>query len=569
MSLCLSLSIPRSRRLHGMLLLAGLSACSLLLWSQYSSAAPRRQSRQSPRSTRSSRGGSAAARVLPRASRQVQRSFQVRPVMNQAFRAQVLSLGAPDYPPAVEREFRAAWVATVFNMDWPSQSGLPIEQQQAQIIKILDRAREMNLNALIWQVRPMCDAFYRSNIEPWSRFLTGTAGRDPGYDPLAFIVSESHKRGLEAHAWFNPYRAGSTSDTNLPANHISRTRPDLVTRYSKYLWLDPGNPEVRAYTTRVILDVVKRYDIDGVHLDDYFYPYVEKDAAGRAIPFPDDATYGKYLGSGGRLAKSDWRRNGVNKLVQGLHQGIRREKSWVKFGISPFGIWRPGYPASVRGLDAYQELYADSRLWLRQGWVDYWTPQLYWSLSAPQQPYRDLLAWWQGENKMGRHLWPGHNVQKIGSGFDAREILGQIGATREQSGATGDVLFSARVLASNPDGIVEKLKSAYAAQALIPASPWMDAKAPAAPAVSGRVNGTTRTLHIEWQPDAGEKVAQWTVQTRYSRREGGFWWATQIVPGEQSSLEMPLSESQMPDRIAVCAVDRVGNQSAPVGAVLQ
>ena len=487
--------------------------------------------------------------------------------MNQDFRAQVLAPGTPGYPPAVEREFRAAWVATVFNMDWPSQTGLSVAQQQAQALAILDRARAMNLNALIWQVRPMCDAFYRSPIEPWSRFLTGTAGRDPGYDPLQFIVMEAHKRGLEIHAWFNPYRAGSSAQTDLPANHISKTRPDLVVRYGKFLWLDPAKREVQAYTTRVVLDVVKRYDIDGVHLDDYFYPYAEKDSAGRALPFPDDATYAKYLQGGGRLTKSDWRREGVNTLIRGLHAGIRRQKSWVKFGISPFGIWRPGYPSSVRGLDAYEKLYADSRLWLREGWVDYWTPQLYWGLNAPQQPYRDLLAWWQGENRLSRHLWPGHNASKIGSGFDAREIIAQIGATREQSGATGDVLFSARVLASNPDGIVEKLKSAYAAPALVPASPWMDARAPVAPAVSGRVNEFGRTLRVEWQPTAD--VAQWTVQARYARAGGGFWWSTQIVPGQSGGLEIPVSQDQMPDRVAICAVDRVGNQSAPVGALLR
>lgn len=493
--------------------------------------------------------------------------------MNQAFRAQLLPEGAPDAPPPVEREFRAAWVATVFNMDWPSQTGLSAEQQQAQILKILDRARELNLNALIWQVRPMCDAFYRSGIEPWSRFLSGTTGRDPGYDPLAFIVAESHKRGLEAHAWFNPYRAGSKSQTDLPANHISRTRPDLVTRYGQFLWLDPGKREVQQYTTRVILDVVKRYDIDGVHLDDYFYPYAEKDAAGHVMPFPDDATYAKYLAGGGRLAKGDWRRDGVNKLVQGLHTGIGREKSWVKFGISPFGIWRPGYPASVRGLDAYQELYADSRLWLRNGWVDYWTPQLYWPIGAPQQPYRDLLSWWASENKMGRHLWPGLAAYKIGSGFEAHEIVDQIGATRAQDGATGEVLFSTRDLMSNRGGLAEKLKPAFPAPALIPASPWLGAGETEAPQAWGRVNSVARSLHVEWQPGqargGASRIAQWTLQTRYARPEGGFWWATTIVPGEQSSLELAVSESQMPDRIAVCAVDRVGNQSPPVVAALQ
>ncbi len=558
---------PGLRRRYGALLLAGLSSLSPLAWSQFSNAA--QHGRSSRASRPASRGGSAAFRAVPRVVKQLPHAFLMRPLIDQAFQAQPLALSAPDSPPEVAREFRAAWVATVFNMDWPSQTGMSAQQQQAQILAILDRAKELNLNALIWQVRPMCDAFYRSDIEPWSRFLSGTTGHDPGYDPLQFIVTQAHRRGIEIHAWFNPYRAGSSAETDLPSNHISRLRPDLVTRYGKYLWLDPGKPEVRAYTTRVILDVVKRYDIDGVHLDDYFYPYSEKDALGNPMPFPDDETYAKYLSVGGRLSKSDWRRDGVNKLVQGLHEGIRREKSWVKFGISPFGIWRPGFPAGVRGLDAYEELYADSRLWLRQGWVDYWTPQLYWSLNAPQQPYRALLGWWESENVQGRHLWPGHNAQKIGSGFDAQEVVAQISATRQQSGATGDVLFSSRVLMSNPDNIVGKLKSAYPQPALIPASPWMGNRVPSAPLVSGRVNEFARTLHVEWRATDRARVAQWTVQKRFPRADGGFEWSTQIVPGEQSSVEIPVEPAKIPDRVAVCAVDRVGNQSAPVGASLR
>jgi uncharacterized lipoprotein YddW (UPF0748 family) len=547
--------------------------CSVA-WTQFSSAAPQRpRPKVSKRAKPASRSGSPLERVAPRLRKPITpRSILVRPVLNQSFQAQVLPLGAPDYPPAIDREFRAAWVATVYNMDWPSRDGLSAAEQKAQAIAILDRARELNLNALIWQVRPMCDAFYRSDLEPWSRFLTGTPGRDPGYDPLAFIVEEAHKRGLELHAWFNPYRAAASAHTDLPSNHIARKRPDLTVRYGKWLWLDPGRVEVRRHTRNVILDVVRRYDIDAVHLDDYFYPYVEKDATGQAIPFGDDASYNKYLQGGGSLTRASWRRENVNTLIRELHQGIGREKKWVRFGVSPFGIWRPGHPSSVRGMDAYSAIYADSRLWLREGWVDYWVPQLYWALDAPQQGYRELLQWWANENVKNRHLWPGHNAQRIGAAskaFAAEEITEQIRATREQDGATGDVLFSARVLLRNPENINAKLKQFYARPALAPATPWLDAKAPAAPQINGRVNADSASLRLEWKPGDSERVANWAIQQRFKLGDGTFAWATTIVPGVQTGTSLPLSSERMPDRVAVSAVDRVGNQSAPVAAVLK
>ena len=309
-------------------------------------------------------------------------------------------------PPTVAREFRAVWVATVDNIDWPSKRTLGTDEQKAELITLLDRAASTGLNAVIFQVRPAGDALYESSIEPWSEYLTGRQGKAPSplWDPLAFAVKEAHARGLELHAWFNPYRAKHPSAKGpLARSHLSRTNPSLVKTYGTHLWMDPGEPAVRARTLKVVLDVVKRYDIDGVHLDDYFYPYKEKRTNG-STDFPDDASFKKYRKAGGDLDRDDWRRSNVDKLIEAMHVGIAKTKPWVKFGISPFGIWRPGNPESVVGFDAYTQLYADSRKWLRAGWVDYFTPQLYWAIAPEKQSYPKLLAWWAGQNEKGRHL---------------------------------------------------------------------------------------------------------------------------------------------------------------------
>jgi uncharacterized lipoprotein YddW (UPF0748 family) len=372
----------------------------------------------------------------------------------------LLAIADPPKP-----EFRGAWIATVANIDWPSRPGLPADAQRAELVALLDRCKDIHLNAVVFQVRPMCDAQYESELEPWSSFLTGTQGKSPGYDPLAFAVAEAHKRGLELHAWFNPYRAWQPSAKGEPAaNHLVKTRPDLAKKYGKHHWLNPTHPEVQRHSLAVMLDVVRRYDVDGVHMDDYFYPYAELDENKKEIPFPDDDTWAEYQEAGGQLARDDWRRDAVNRFVKQLYEETHKAKPWVKVGVSPFGIWRPGHPAGVQGFDQYAKLYADARLWLREGWVDYFTPQLYWPIQPEKQSYPKLLAWWAGENPKGRHLWIGNSLRH---GPD--ELVAQVKLTRDL-GAGGNVFFSMKGL-KGPKG--DALKALYAGPAPIPATPWL------------------------------------------------------------------------------------------------
>jgi uncharacterized lipoprotein YddW (UPF0748 family) len=468
---------------------------------------------------------------------------------------------APARPDAMPREFRAAWIATVGNIDWPSRPGLTSAEQQAELVTILDRAAALNLNAVIFQVRPASDAFYDSELEPWSEWLTGEMGRapEPYYDPLRFAVTEAHARGLELHAWFNPFRARTPSTRPSVGRHVSRRMPESVRTYGDMLWLDPGDGAVQAHVLRVIADVVRRYDLDGVHIDDYFYPYRERDRRGRAIEFPDDATYRQYVRGGGRLERDDWRRSNVNRFVEQLYRTVKDEKPWVKVGVSPFGIWRPGHPAGIAGLDAYREIYADARLWVNQGWLDYVTPQLYWRASAPAQPYDRLLDWWIAENAHRRHVWPGNYTSQVGdpkAQWDAREILEQIRITRNAPGQLGNVHFSMRALMENRRGLADSLAAGpYAVPALVPASPWLDPRVPAAPSLTVHQDDGGSWLGIT--PTNDLDVRFWVVQLRTE----GRW---HYVPLAGDRRRLPLAPGT--DRAVVYAVSRTGVEGtwAPV-----
>jgi uncharacterized lipoprotein YddW (UPF0748 family) len=458
--------------------------------------------------------------------------------------------------PAVEREFRGLWVATVDNIDWPSKRGLITREQKAELTAILDRAVEVNLNVIVLQVRPSCDAMYDSKIEPWSEYLTGQMGRAPRpyYDPLAFAVEEAHKRGLELHAWFNPFRARFRNlKTPVSRNHVSVTHPDLVRTYGSFLWLDPAEPGARDYSLSVIMDVVRRYDIDGVHFDDKILPYPEK-TGGRELEFPDDASWERYQTTGGKMSRNDWRRENVNLFVQAVYEGIKREKPWVKFGISPFGIWQPGHPAGITGFDSYDKLYCDSRKWLANGWLDYLAPQLYWPAAQKAQSFPVLLNWWAEQNTRHRLLIAGMKVSGWkGIENEARETTNEIALTRRQPGASGEVLWHSKPLLANHAGVADALrKGVYGEPALVPACTWLGNASPARPVLTARENG--REIKLDWKEGSGG-VWQWVV-----RKKTGGRWTTEILPGGQTKEVVPDGDGAAPPEIvAVSAVNRCGN----------
>jgi uncharacterized lipoprotein YddW (UPF0748 family) len=357
---------------------------------------------------------------------------------------------------AAGKEFRGAWVSTVYNLDWPSKAGLSAAAQQAELRRMMDRAAELKLTALLLQVRPASDVFYDSAREPWSAFLTGRQGRSPGYDPLAFAITEAHRRGLELHAWFNPFRAAVSASGSFAPGHVTQTHPEWIRRHGNLLWVDPGEPAAREYVLDVMLDVVRRYNLDGLHIDDYFYPYPLK--RGDAW-FADDASWRKF-GTKSGLSRGEWRRENINRFVEALYRGVKRTKPGVKVGISPFGIWRPGVPASIEAqLDACAQLFADSRHWLAQGWCDYFSPQLYWSIEPAAQSFPVLLEWWRAQAPARVPVWPGIATERIGPARPAGEIVRQIELTRREASTPGHIHWSMKALMQNRGGIADLLRS--------------------------------------------------------------------------------------------------------------
>ena len=476
----------------------------------------------------------------------------------------LVSRAAAQSAPPIDREFRAVWVATVGNIDWPSKPGQSTWDQQRELLAILDRAAALKLNAVIFQVRPGADAFFASTLEPWSEYLTGRQGRapDPPWDPLAFAVEQAHKRGLELHAWFNPYRAAYTRDTLNARTHVTRTNPSLVRQYGHFVWMDPGDAEVRRRSVRAIVDVAKRYDVDGVHIDDYFYPYPENDSGGQKIEFPDSATYARYVASGGKLPKDDWRRSNVDKLVEELYEGVHAVKPSVRVGVSPFGIWRPGNPSTIKGFDAYDQIYADSKKWLQNGWLDYLAPQLYWPIAGPDQSFPVLYDWWLSVNTKKRHIWPGLATYRVAENsqrhIPAQEIVDEIDSTRVRGGDLGHIHFNASALMKNPDSLDEKLSVRYANPALVPASPWLGAKPPGRPTVIAGRDAATNEAVVRFAPRKGDVVWLWTLRT--SRDGVG---TNEVLPGWLRSHQLI---GPPPDSVIVSAVSRTGIEGEPATA---
>ncbi|MEN9373079.1 MAG: hypothetical protein RIR79_631 [Pseudomonadota bacterium] len=465
--------------------------------------------------------------------------------------------------PPIAREFRAAWIATVANIDWPSRKGLSTEQQQAEMRVILDRCVALRFNAVIFQVRTAADAFYASELEPWSEYLTGTQGKppEPFYDPLAMWIQEAHTRGLELHAWFNPFRARQTDGKGAAPNHLSRSHPEWVKPYGKQLWIDPGERGAADHTLAVFTDVVRRYDIDGIHIDDYFYPYPVPNPSNPKLEqdFPDTPAWHRYSTNGGMLGRNDWRRNNVDTMVERLHREIHQIKPWVRFGISPFGIGRPELrPPGIQGLSQFHKLYANVERWLQQGWLDYLVPQLYWPINKREQAFATLLDYWHQQNPQKRHIWAGLYTSSVPN-WPAQEIVSQITTVRQRAPGTGHVHFSMVALSQNRQGLFDALKSrVYTYPALVPATPWLEKDAPPPPQLEV-VEENPNQLKIRLLPASGSKpVALWVLWLRY-----GNQWYAEIH--RNSRLIVNLDQLTA---VAAAAVDHVGNESSRVAWVV-
>ncbi|MDE6306326.1 MAG: family 10 glycosylhydrolase, partial [Muribaculaceae bacterium] len=381
--------------------------------------------------------------------------------------------------PALKREFRGAWLHTVFQSQYARQT---TAQNKAYLTEQLDRLQKAGINVVIFQIRPQADAFYRSDLEPWSRFLSGKAGvaPSPAWDPLAFMIEESHKRGMELHAWLNPYRVTTSAKEVLPPGHLYKREPHRFVWYAKKLYFDPGLPENRKFIENVVLDIVRRYDVDGIHLDDYFYPYP---VAG--VKFPDNKSYARY-GKGMKLA--DWRRKNVDLLIEGLHNVISQEKAWVRFGVSPFGIWRNKRTdpegSETSGLQNYDDLYADILLWARNGWIDYQLPQLYWELEHKAASTLTLVNWWN-DHAYDRHIYIGQDVERtmkaadISGSADRNQLNHKVRLSRELPNVQGNCWWPGYSVTANVGGVADSLSSRLqSTPALVPSYPWISSRIP-------------------------------------------------------------------------------------------
>lgn len=478
---------------------------------------------------------------------------------------------------APKREFRGVWVATVENIDWPSKSGLTVDQQKQELIGLLVQHQRNGMNAILLQVRPAADAFYRKSREPWSQWLMGRQGIAPaeGYDPLEFAIKEAHSRGMELHAWFNPYRASMNPNSFISEDHMVRKRPDMFFTYGGKKQFDPGLPEVRSYIIQVILDVVKGYDIDGVHFDDYFYPYP---LAGQKIN--DAETFSKY--PNGFTNLKDWRRNNVDLLIKELDDSIHHYKKYVKFGISPFGIWKNSTEdtlgSNTHGLSNFHELYADSRKWVKEGWVDYINPQVYFSFTRKAAPFSTLVDWWSN-NTYGRHLYIGQAAYLVNQKMEAAwripsEIPNQVRYMRQNNRIQGSVYFSSKSFSTVARAVADSLRTdLYKYPALPPQMPWLDETEPNAPqaftaeATSTGIelkwsepvkaaDGETASGYVIYRFEEGEKISVLNPKNilKISFENFTYFIDTTTAPGKRYTY-------------LVTALDRLKNESDPSGPV--
>ncbi len=465
-------------------------------------------------------------------------------------------------------EFRAVWVATVANIDWPSRPGLPVTVQKQEIQEILDMHKRNGMNAIILQVRPCGDAFYASSLEPWSVYLNGVQGEapDPFYDPLEYWINETHRRGMELHAWFNPYRVRQHPSDSLASGHILTKHPEWCFTYGSKTYLAPGHPEVWEYVTGVVTDVVNRYDIDAVHLDDYFYPYRIGDA-----PIPDDSTFRAFGGSFYPDRKEAWRRHNVDTIIQVLGKAVKQTKPWVKFGISPFGVWK-NRAADNRGSETsagttnYDILYADVLKWQRLGWIDYLMPQVYWRDDHPAADFSTLAYWWN-DFHFGRAMYVGLAPYRLRRDSEYRQwkrdrfLLRQVELVQSLEGLDGYGFFSSRHFGRKKlRSLSRKLRRSHNRYpAIVPPMPWIDAVAPNPPE---GLEAMDHALHWETEQEAGVmEKARFYVIYRYRRNsERTLKRAENIIAitGEPRLV----FEKKIPRGIyRVAALDRLNNES--------
>jgi uncharacterized lipoprotein YddW (UPF0748 family) len=472
-----------------------------------------------------------------------------------------------------KREFRAAWIAHVSNIDWPSSKTLTADQQRNEFLTLLNEQKLSGFNAVVVQVRPSCDAIYPSPYEPWSEWLTGTQGKSPGYDPLKFMVEETHKRGIEFHAWFNPYRAlTNINSTNIDTGHIYRKRPEWVIPYNTIGFLDPGLPDVRSYVTTIIMDVVRRYDIDAVHFDDYFYPYPVT-----GFTINDNTTFQNH--ARGFTDKNNWRRDNVDLLIKMVADSIKKAKPYVKFGISPFGIWRnsgsDATGSSTNGLQSYSDIYADSRKWIQQGWLDYIAPQLYWSIGFNAARYEVLVPWWA--NVVGnRHLYIGQGIYRIASNTtdpnwaNPSEMPKQFRLNRSTPSVSGSIHYSAKQVMRNLLGFQDSLRNQiYNRPALIPTMRWIDSIPPLAPTgLAATINSAQTQVTLTWnRPNVAADGGRAAYYVVYRFLKGNTIDLTQtaairhITPTDTTSFT-DVYANPSAFVYVVTAVDRLHNESA-------
>jgi uncharacterized lipoprotein YddW (UPF0748 family) len=479
-----------------------------------------------------------------------------------------VDLEASALPDAPLREWRAAWVASVAHIDWPKQPGLSAPVLRAQILQIVQRAQAIGLNALILQVRPAADALYRSDLEPPSEYLSADGQPELGFDALQEWITVAHAHGLELHAWFNPYRARHPSARQpIHENHVARRHPEWVHRYGDFLWLDPGHPEAQAHSLNVISDVVRRYDLDGVHVDDYFYPYPIKGSDGRDIPFPDQESFKRHRRAGLSDKESDrakWRRENVDRFVEQMYKRTHALKPWVQVTISPFGIGRPDRrPSGIAGFSQYDHLHADVEHWCEQGWLDALVPQLYWPRNRPAQSFEKLLDYWLSANPQGRHVWPGLYTSSVANGtptaWAAEEVLWQIDRQRERRASTGHAHFSLQALMNDRGGLATELpRSRYATAALPPATPWWGTGTPPSAAQAyrlpdGRVTFTS-PAGAPSGPSAAQAARRFMVWRRPVASESNTW-ALRVVQAQHT-----LDAGKSDELIVVQALDAVGRE---------